>query len=159
MKNVVSASILYLGEVIESKHAAIRVEIEWNWVMGQRKKNKKVQTKGCLNKKKWEVFARRMKGKEFENILSEMNNMMAKEGCEMKKEENWQEDRRWFTDDVRASINGGNENHMEYRNMRRIYGVNGEITQVAKIRYLKMKYYTQRLICRTLHEHNGMVMQ
>ena len=27
-------------------------------------------------------------------------------GCEMEKEENWQEDRRWMTDDVRASING-----------------------------------------------------
>ena len=31
--------------------------------------------------------------------------MTAKEGCEM-KEENWQEDRRWMTDGVRASING-----------------------------------------------------
>ena len=44
-------------------------------------------------------------GMEFEN-MSEMNSMMAKEGCEMKKEKNWQEDRRWMTDDVRASING-----------------------------------------------------
>ena len=32
--------------------------------------------------------------------------MMAKEGCEMEKEENWQEHRRWMTDDVRASIDG-----------------------------------------------------
>ena len=39
-------------------------------------------------------------------ICLEMNSMMAKEGCEMEKEENWQEDRRWMTDDVRASING-----------------------------------------------------
>ena len=30
---------------------------------------------------------------------------------------------------------------------------------MAKIRYLKMKEYTQELICRTLHEHNGMIMQ
>ena len=38
--------------------------------------------------------------------MSEMNSMMAKEGCEMEKEENWQEDRRWMTDDdVIASIN------------------------------------------------------
>ena len=43
-----------------------------------------------------------MNGKEFEN-RSDMNNMMAKE--EMEKEETWQEDRRWMTDDVRASIN------------------------------------------------------
>ena len=43
--------------------------------------------------------------------------------------------------------------------MRRIYGVNDDITQMAKIRYLKMKEYTQELICRTLHEHNGMIMQ
>ena len=42
---------------------------------------------------------------EFEN-MSEMNSMMAKEGCETEKEENWQKDRRWMTDDVRASING-----------------------------------------------------
>ena len=33
-KKVVSASILDLGEVIESDHAAIRVEIEWKGVMG-----------------------------------------------------------------------------------------------------------------------------
>ena len=39
-KKVVGASILDLGEVIESDHAAIRVEIEWKWVMGQRKKKK-----------------------------------------------------------------------------------------------------------------------
>ena len=29
---------------------------------------------------------------------------------------------------------------------------------MAKIRYLQMKDYTQKLICRILHEHNGMVM-
>ena len=33
-----------------------------------------------------------MNGKEFEN-MSEINNMMAKEGCEMEKEDNWQDDR------------------------------------------------------------------
>ena len=43
--------------------------------------------------------------------------------------------------------------------MRRLYGGNDERTQMVKIRYMQMKYYTQRLICRTLHEHNGMVMQ
>ena len=33
------ATIVDLGEVIESDHAAIRVEIEWKGVMGQRNKN------------------------------------------------------------------------------------------------------------------------
>ena len=47
----------------------------------------------------------------------------------------------------------------EYRRMSILYGVNDERTQMAKIRYLQMKDDTQRLICRTLHEHNGMVMQ
>ena len=42
LKKVVSASILDLGEVIESDHA-IRVEIEWEGVMGQRGKKKKAQ--------------------------------------------------------------------------------------------------------------------
>ena len=51
------------------------------------------------------------------------------------------------------------EEKREYRKMRRLYGVNDERTQMAKISYLQMKDYTQRLICRTLHEHNGMVMQ
>ena len=41
--------------------------------------------------------------------MSEMNSMMAKEGCEMKKEDNLQEDRRWITDDVRLSIAGKKE--------------------------------------------------
>ena len=91
LKKVVGASILDLGEVIESDHAAIRVEIEWIGVMGQWKQNKKAQKKRCLNKQKWEVFGRQMNGKEFENI-SEMHSMMAKVGCEMEKEENWQED-------------------------------------------------------------------
>ena len=157
----VIASMLDLGEVIESDHAAITVEIEWKGIMGQRKKKKKAQKKRCLNKQKWEVFGRRMNGKEFEN-MSEMNSMMAKEGCEMEKEENWQEDRRWMTDDVRASINGRKEKNREYREYRKmiiLYGVNDERTQMAKITYLHMKDYTQWLICRTLHEHNGMVMQ
>ena len=72
--------------------------------------------------------------------MSEMNRMMAKEGCYVEKEENWHEDR-------------------EYRKIRRLYGVTDEITQMAMIRYLQMKDDTQRWICRTLHEHNGMVMQ
>ena len=76
-----------LGEVIESEHAAIRVEIEWRGVMGQQKKKKKVQKKRCLNKQKWEVFGRRMNGKECEK-MSEMNSVVAKEGCETEKEEN-----------------------------------------------------------------------
>ena len=105
LKKVVSASILDLGEVIESDHAAIRVEFEWKGVMGQQNKKKKAQKKRCLNKQKWEVFGRRMNGKELEN-MSEMNSMMVKEGCEMEREEHWQEDRRWMTGDVRASING-----------------------------------------------------
>ena len=29
--------------------------------------------------------------------IFEMHSMMAKVGCEMEKEENWQEDRRWMT--------------------------------------------------------------
>ena len=71
--------------MIESDHAAIRVEIDWNGVMGQRKKKQKAQKKRCLNKQKWEVFGRRMNGKEFEN-MSEIHIMMSKEGCEMEKE-------------------------------------------------------------------------
>ena len=59
-KKVVSASILDLGEVIESDHAAIGVEIELKGVMGQRMKN--AQKKRCLNKQKWEVVGRRMNG-------------------------------------------------------------------------------------------------
>ena len=105
LKKVVGTSILDLREVIDSDHVAIRVEIEWKGVMGQRKNKKKAQKKGGLNKQKWEVFCRRMNGKEFENMY-EMNSMMTKEGCEMEKSENWQEDRRWMTDDVRARIIG-----------------------------------------------------
>ena len=44
-----------------------------------------------------------MDGNEFEN-MSEMNNMMAKDGCEMEEQDNWPEDRRWMTYDVRAII-------------------------------------------------------
>ena len=47
----------------------------------------------------------------------------------------------------------------ENKKSGRLYGVNDERTYMAKIRYMLMKYYNQRLICRTLHEHNGMVMQ
>ena len=58
----------YLGEVIESDHAAITVE--WKGVMVQHKKNKE-----CLNKQKWEVFGRRINEKEN---MSEMNSTVAK---------------------------------------------------------------------------------
>ena len=58
-----------------------------------------------------------------------------------------------MTDDVRESINGRKFKNREYRKMRRLYAVNDERTQMAKIRYLQMKHDTQRLICRTLHEH------
>ena len=51
---------------------------------------------------------------------------------------------------------GGNR---EYMKMRRLYGVTDERTQMAKIRYFQMKDDTQRLICRTLHEHNSIIMQ
>ena len=64
-----------------------------------------------------------------------------------------------MTDDVKASINGKKRKNRECRKMRRIYGVNDGITQMAKLRCLQMKDYTQGLICRTLHEHNGMIMQ
>ena len=63
-----------------------------------------------------------------------------------------------MTDDVRASFNGRKKKR-EYRKMRRLYRVTNERTQMAKIRYLQMKDDTQRFICRTLHEHNGIVMQ
>ena len=56
LKKVVGASILDLGEVIESDHAAIRVVIEWKGVMGQRKKREKAH-KRCLNKQKWKCLA------------------------------------------------------------------------------------------------------
>ena len=47
----------------------------------------------------------------------------------------------------------------EYRKMRRLYGVTDERIQMAKIRYLQMKDNTPRVICRLLHDHNGIVMQ
>ena len=87
--------------------------------------------------------------------MSEMHSMMAKEGCEM-EEENWQEDRRWMT--LEEALMEEKKNR-EYRKMRRLYGVTDERTQMAKIRYLPMKDDTQRFICRTLHEHNGIVIQ
>ena len=61
--------------------------------MGQCKKKRKIQKKRCLNKPKWEVFGRQMNGKDFQNMY-EINSIMAKEGCEMEKEDNWQDDRR-----------------------------------------------------------------
>ena len=50
------------------------------------------------------------------------------------------------------------EKNSEYTKMRKIYGVNDERSQLAKISYLQKKYYNHRLICRTLHEHNGMII-
>ena len=35
--------------------------------------------------------------------MSEINSKMAIEGCEMEKEENWQEDKRWMTDGERKN--------------------------------------------------------
>ena len=80
--------------------------------MGQCKKKRKVQKKRCLHKQNWEMFGRRMNGKEFEN-MSEINSTMAKEGCEMEEQDNWQEDRRWMGDDVRESIGGRKGKKME----------------------------------------------
>ena len=57
------------------------------------------------NKLKWHEFGNRMNGKETEN-MSEMNSVIAKEGCEMEEQDNWQKNRGWMTDDVRASIDG-----------------------------------------------------
>ena len=45
MKNVVRVSIFDLGKLIETDHAAIRFEIEWKGVMGQRKKKKGTKEK------------------------------------------------------------------------------------------------------------------
>ena len=53
LKKSVSASVLDRGNMIESDHATIRIEIEW------------------------EEFGRRMNGKEYEN-MPEMSSMMAK---------------------------------------------------------------------------------
>ena len=101
----------------------------------ERGNGKLKKKKGAKEKVYEQLFGRRMNGKQFEN-MSEMNNMMAEEGFEMKKEENWYEDRRWMTIDVRASINGRKEKHLVYRNTRRLYGVNDEKTQMANMRYL-----------------------
>ena len=50
-----ACSILDIGEVIESDHAEIRVEIEWKGVMRQRTKKRRAQKTRCLNKQKWGV--------------------------------------------------------------------------------------------------------
>ena len=71
------------------------------------------------------------------------------------EEDNWQEDRISMTNDIRANI----DETGKYMKKRIIHCVNDEITQMANIRCMKKKDYAQRLICRTLIEHNGMVMQ
>ena len=43
LNKVVRVSILYIGDVMKSDHAAIRLEIEWKGVMGQRKKKRRAQ--------------------------------------------------------------------------------------------------------------------
>ena len=50
------------------------------------------------------------------------------------------------------------EKNREYRKVRRLYGVTDERTEMAKIRYLQMKYDTQRFICRTRHCMSIMVL-
>ena len=45
--------ILDLGEVIESDHAAIRVEIEWKGVMGQRKKKAQTEMGSVWQADEW----------------------------------------------------------------------------------------------------------
>ena len=78
---------------------------------------------------------------------------MAIEGGDLGEHANWQEDRGWMNDGVRASIK------REYRNIRKVYGVNDERTQRAKMRYLQRKDETQRLIGRIIHKHNSVVMR
>ena len=73
--------------------------------MGSRKKKRNVKKKRWLNKLKSEESGRRMNRKEYDN-MSEMNSMMAKEGCEMEEHDNCQEDRGWMTDYVKESIDG-----------------------------------------------------
>ena len=54
-----------------------------------------VKKKRWMNKLKWEEFGRRMNAKEYEN-MTEMNSMMATEGCQMEEQDNWQEDKEWM---------------------------------------------------------------
>ena len=76
--------------------------------------------------------------------MSEMNCVMAKEGCDMEdKEDNWKKDIGWMNDDVRMSIDGRKNNNREYRKMRRLDGVNDEITERAKMSYLQRLQTTQ----------------
>ena len=77
----------------------------------------------------------------------------------MEEHDNWQEESGWMNDDVRVSIDGIIYKNSESRKMRRIYGVNYERTQMTKIKYIQIKDSTQRLICKTLHEHNSKVMR
>ena len=51
------------------------------------------------------------------------------------------------------------EENKKIGNIGRLYGVNDERTQMANKRYLQMINNTQMLICRTLHDYNGIIMQ
>ena len=57
-----------------------------------------------------------------------------------------------------VNVNGRTLKKCEYRQMKIIYVVNDAKTEMSKIGYMQKKYYTPRLICWTLHDHNGMVM-
>ena len=71
LKCIENAYILERGDVVESDHAAVGVDVEWKMKEKNRRKRKaKRKRRPTVNK--WEVYRRQMEGREY-NDLSCMN--------------------------------------------------------------------------------------
>ena len=77
LKCIESAYIQERGDVVESDHAAVWVDVEWKMkIKGKNRRKRNAKRKRRLTVNKWEVYGRQMEGREYED-LSSMNMEMA----------------------------------------------------------------------------------
>ena len=67
LKCIENAYILERGDVVESDHAAVGVDVEWKMKKkGKNKRKRKDKRKGRLTVNKWEVYGRQLEGRYCE---------------------------------------------------------------------------------------------
>ena len=160
LKCVESAYILERGEVVESDHGAVGVNVEWK----VRRKGKcrmkgKSKRKRRLTARNWESFGSQMEGRDYED-LSCMNVAMAQVDEELNEEmDNWCENRKgWVNDRVKDCIAERKSENRKYRYMRKTCGVYDVRTERQKI-YMRKKEDARQEVGVALHVHNEMVMK
>ena len=137
------------------------MKVEWKVTKRDAHKRTKRERKKHLKEDRWEEYGKMVLERRRSEVLADMNKVMVDVGNDLCESASaWQENRdRWFTDEVRMSINERKLANKRYRSLRKTCGETDDRTVRTELGYRYKKDVASMKVAGALHVHKQVMKE